>query len=147
MGDENNAGKNRVYDDELLNSKNINICQFECDPHLEATIRARNDPKHVDKCARIVQETTSKISQTVRCWLHVYRWGWVGPITRVSYGRVDCGKVGAIDIVILLDALHKMVWLDRCVENKCPTHRNKWVCLCWDRFDDPVILMHLHMWN
>ena len=116
MGDENNAGKNRVYDDELLNSKNINICQFECNPHLETTIRARLNPKHVDKRARIVQETTNKISQAVRCRWHVHRWGLVWPITGVGFGRDDRGKVGTIAIMILSDALREMIGLDRYVE-------------------------------
>ena len=93
-------------------------------------IRARLDPKHVDERARIVQETASKISQAVRYRWHVHRWGWVRPDTGKSFGWVSQGKVCTIAIIILLDLLHQMIWFDRYVENKGPTHRrNKRMCL------------------
>jgi hypothetical protein len=53
-------GKDYVYDGEHIDSENIG--QFERNPHLETTTRARLDPKHVDERTRIVQETTNKIS-------------------------------------------------------------------------------------
>ena len=53
--------KDEVCDDDRLDSKNIDIRQFERNPHLETTIRARFNPKHVDERARIVQETASEI--------------------------------------------------------------------------------------
>ena len=101
---------------ELLDSKNINICQFQCNPHLETTMRARLDPKHVDKRARIVQETASKNSQAVRYRWHVHMWGWVRPGTGKSFGWVSRGKVCTVAI-ILLDLLHQMIYFDRYVEN------------------------------
>ena len=62
---------------------------------------------------------------------------------------VGSRKVSTMAIVILLDALHEMVWLDEYVEKKGDAHQNKRVCLGWDRFDDSesVILIHVHMWN
>ena len=39
---------------ELLRLKNIDVCQFQCNPHLETTITARLDPKPVDERSRIV---------------------------------------------------------------------------------------------
>ena len=105
MGDR----KDHVCDDERLNSKNIDIRQFERNPHLETTIRARFNPKHVDKRARIVQETASEISQAVRCRLQVRRWGRVGPDTRKSFRWVGHGKVGTIATIILLDILHEII--------------------------------------
>jgi hypothetical protein len=53
-------GKDHVYDGEHIDSENIG--QFERDPHVKTTARARLDPKHVDKRTRIVQETANKIS-------------------------------------------------------------------------------------
>jgi hypothetical protein len=143
MGD----GKDHVYNDERLDSKNIYICQFKRNPDLETTSRTRLNPKHVDERARIVQETISKISQTVRCWWHVRRWGRVRPGTGKNLGRVDCGKVSTIAIVMLLDLLHQLIWLDRYIEKKGPTHRSKRVCLNWDRFGNSVIPMHVRIWN
>ena len=123
-------GKDHVYENEHLDSKNINICQFECNPHLETTIRARLNPKHVDERARIIQEMTNKISQTVRCRWHVC--GWVGMNNGESFGRVGHGMVSTIAIVILLDTLHEVIWSDRYDDKKGPTHRSKRVCLGWD---------------
>ena len=92
--------KDRVYnDDEPVDSKNINICQFERNPHLETTTRARHNPKHVDERTGIVQEMTSKISQTVHCWWIVHRWGWVRPNTGESFGRISRREVSIIVIV------------------------------------------------
>ena len=100
-------GKDHVYDDdETLDSKYIYICQFERNPDFETTIRARLNPKHVDECARIVQETTNKISQAVVCLWHVRRWGWVGPDSGESFGR---GKVSTMAIVISLAFLHEII--------------------------------------
>ena len=140
--------KDQVCDDDRLDSKNIDIRQFERNPHLETTIRARFNPKHVDERARIVQEMASEIFQTVRCRLQVRRWGRVGPDTRKSFGWVGHGKVGTIATIILLDILHEIIWFDRYVEKKGPTHRSERVCLGWDWFSDSVILIHvLHIWN
>jgi hypothetical protein len=100
-------GKDHIYDDERLYSENI--CQFERNPHLETTITARLNPKHVDENSKIVQEKTNKISQTVRCWWHVCRWGRVGPDTGKNFRRVSRGKVSTIAIIILLDLLHEIV--------------------------------------
>ena len=147
MGDASKDGKDRVYHDEPLNSKNINICQFECNPHLETTIWARLNPKHVDKRARVVQETAKKISQTIRYWWHVRTCGRVGPDARKIFRWVSGGKVGTIAIVILLDILHEMIWFDRYVEKKGPTHWSKGVCLCCDRFGNSVILVYVHIWD
>ena len=140
--------KDHVYDDdEPLDLKYINICRFECNPHLQTTTRARHNSKHVDERTRIVQDPTSKISQAVRCRQHVCRWAWIGMNIWKSFGRVSCRKVSTITIVILLAALHEIIWLDRYVEKKGPTHRSKRVCLGWDRFSNPVILIHLHIWD
>ena len=145
MCDGINDGKDRIYDGEPLHSKKF--CQFERNPRLETTITTRLNPKHVHERARIVQKTTNKISQAVHCRWHVHRWGWVGPITGVSFGRVDRGKVGIIAVVILSDALQEMIWLDGYVEKQSPTNRSKRVCLGQDRFDDSVILIHVYIWN
>ena len=138
--------KNDHVYDERLHSKNINICQFERNPDFETTIRARLNTKHIDERARIIQETTNKISQTISWWWHVCRWGWVGPNTGESFGRVARGKV-SIAIVILLDGLHEMILLDRYVEMKGLTHRCNNVCLYWDWFGNSVIPIHLCIWN
>ena len=75
-----------VYDaDERLDSKNVNICQFERNPDFETTTRARLNPKHVDERTRIVQDPTNKNSQAVRCWWHVRRYR-VGPYSGKSSG-------------------------------------------------------------
>ena len=122
--------KDRVYnDDEPVDSKNINICQFERNPHLETTTRARHNPKHVDERTGIVQEMTSKISQAVHCWWIVHRWGWVRPNTGESFGRVGGGKVSTIAIVILLGAVHEIIWSDRYVE-KMVLHTGAKGCPC-----------------
>ena len=55
--------------------------------------------------------------------------------------------MSTITVVILWDRLHEMIWLDRYVEKKSSTHRNKMLCLCWDGFGDSVILIHLFIWN
>jgi hypothetical protein len=126
-----------------------NICQFKRNPHLETTSRAGLNPKHVDARARIVQETTCKISQTAYCWWHVRRLGWVGPDSGESFGRVSRrrGEVSTIAIVILSDLLHQLIWLDRYVEKKGCTHRSgaKRVCLWWDRIGNSVIPMHVRI--
>ena len=139
-------GKDHIYDDddETLDSKNMNICQFERNPDFETTIRARLNPKHVDERARIVQETTNKISQSVRCRLHVHRWGRVGLNIWKCFERVSRGKVSTVAIVILLDALHDMIWFDRYVKSKGPTYRSKRV---WGWSNYSVMLMHVHIWN
>ena len=108
---------------------------------------ARLNPKHVDVRARIVQKTTNKVSQTVCRWRHVRRWGWVGPNIREGFGRVSCGEVSIIAIVILLDLLRQMIWLERYIEKQGHTHRSKRVCLGRDRLSNSVILMHIHIWN
>ena len=95
--------KDRFYVDKHLGSKNINICKFERNPDFEMPIRARFDPKHIDERARIVQNTTNKISQAVGCWWHISRWGWVGPDSGKSFGGVGGRKVST---VILSDALY-----------------------------------------
>ena len=100
--------KYHAYKDERLDSRRINLCQFQCNPHLETTITARLNPKHVDERARIVQKTASKISQTVRFRSHVRRWGWVGPYTGKSFRSVSCVKVG---ITVILDLLHQMIMI------------------------------------
>lgn len=71
------------------------------------SIRARLNAKHIDVCARIIQEATGKISQTVRCRWHVCRSGWVGPSTGESLRRISSRKVGTVAVVILLGALQK----------------------------------------
>ena len=48
-----------------------------------------------------------------------------------------------VAIVILLDALHDMIWFDRYVKRKGPTHRCKRV---WG-WSDCVMLMDVHIWN
>ena len=91
-----------------------NIGQFERNPHLETTTRARLNPKHVDVRTRIVKVTASKISQTVRGW-HVGRCGRVRQDTGKSFGRVSRGKLSTVAkkaIVILLNLLYQMIWLD-----------------------------------
>ena len=98
-------GENHVYNDDRIDSKYIR--QLERNPHLETTIRATLNPKHINVCARVIQEATSNISQTVRCQWHVRRWGRVRLSTRESFGRICCRKVTTIAIVILLDALHE----------------------------------------
>jgi hypothetical protein len=139
MGD----SKNHVYDDVRFDSKNIG--QFERNPRLETTTRARLNLNNVDERTRIVQQPTSEISQTIHCWLHVCTWSWVGPDSGKNFGWAGRGKVSAIAVVILLDLLHGLVGLDRYVEKKGPsTHRSKWVCLGWDRFGKP---MHVHIWD
>ena len=55
--------------------------------------------------------------------------------------------MSTIAIIILWDRLHEMIWLDRHVEKKSSTHRNKMLRLCWDRFGNSVILIHLFIWN
>ena len=109
---------------------NISIQNISAhNPNLETTNRARFHLKHVDVHARIVQKTTNKVSQTVCCWWHVRRWGWVGPNIGESFGKVSYGKVSIIAIIILLYLLHEKIWFDRYVENKSPTHRSKRGCL------------------
>ena len=125
----------------------MNIRQFECNPHLQTTIRSRHNSKHVDKRPRIVQEMASKISQAVRCRWYVRRWGWVGPDAGKSFGRVSRAEVSTIAIVILLDMLNEIIGFDRYVEKKGPTHRGKRVCLGWDWFGDSVIPIHVHIWS
>ena len=91
--------------DDLRPRQTLNICQFERNPHHETTTGARLNPKHIDERVRIVKETTSKISQTVR--LNVSRWGCV----RLEIGKSfvsSGGKVSTIvikDIVIILELL------------------------------------------
>jgi hypothetical protein len=67
--------------------------------------------------------------------------------TGESFRKVGHGKVSTIAIVILLDLLHRMIWLGGYVEKKGPTHRNKRMCLCWDRFGNSqgnsIIPMHV----
>ena len=141
-------GKDHVYDDdETLNSKNINICQFERNPNFETTIRARLNPKHVDECARIVQETTNKICQAVVCRWHVCGWSWVGPDSGESFRGVSRGKVSTMAIVIPLAFLPEMIWSDKYVEKKGPTHRSERLCLDWDRFGNCVIPINMPIWN
>ena len=103
--------ESHVYDDECFHLKYIS--QFERNPHLETTIRARFNPKHVDERARVVQEVASKIFQTVCCRWHVRRRGGVGPDTGKSFGKVRRRKVSTIVIIILLELPHEMIWLDR----------------------------------
>ena len=55
--------------------------------------------------------------------------------------------MSTIAVVILWDRLHEMIWLNRYVEKKGSTHRNKMLYLCWDRFGNSVILIHLFIWN
>ena len=136
-----------VCNDELLESNNLDIRQFERNPHLETTIRAILNPKHANERARIIQEMTSKISQAVRCRWNVHRWGRVGPDAGKDFGWVSRGKVCAIASIILLGLLHEMIWLDLYIENKGHTHRSKRVCLGWGWFGNSVIPIHLHIWN
>ena len=125
----------------------LKICQFKCNPDFETAITARLNPKHVDERARIVQETTNEISQTVCCRWHVRRWGWVRPNTGEVFRRVGHGKVSTKSFMILLDSLHEMIWLDRHVEKKGPTHWSKRVCLGRVRFGNSAMLMHMHIWD
>lgn len=97
--------------------------------------------------AGIVQETAGKISQTVRCRWHVRGWGWVGPDSGESFGRVGRREVSTIAIVMLLDLLYQLIWLEGYVEKKGRTHRSNGVCLGWDRFGNSVIPMRVHIWN
>jgi hypothetical protein len=91
----------------------------------------------------------SKNPQIVRRW-HVGRCSWVWPDTGKSFGGFSRGKVGTVDkkaIVIILNLLRQMNWLDICVENKGSTYWSKRVCLCWGGFSDSYILMPMHVWN
>ena len=92
---------------------------------------------------------TNKSSQAIRCWWHVRRWGRVGPGSGESFRRVGRGKVSTIAIVNILDALYKMICLDRYLEKmkKGPTHLSKRACLGRDRLSNSVIPIHLHVWN
>ena len=131
----------------MLASKNIG--QFESNPHLETTTRARLNPKHPDARIRIVKVTASKNSEAVSWW-HVSRWSRVGPDTRKGFGRISHGKPSTVAkraVVILLNLLHQMIWLDIYVEKKGSTHWSKRVCLCWDGFGNSYIPMHVHVWN
>ena len=86
----------------------LNIYQFERNPHHETTIRARFNPKHIDEHVRIVNETSSKIPQTVR--RNVSRCSWVRLEVGKCFMRVSSGKVSTIvinDIVIILELLHQ----------------------------------------
>ena len=129
--------------------KKLDIRQFERNPYLETAIGARHNPKHVDKGARIVQETANEIYQAIRCWWHVRRLGRVGPDTGKSFGWVSRRKVSTIAIVILLHLLHLKIQFDRYVEKKGLTHRSKIVCLGWDWFGNSVIPrpIHVHIWT
>ena len=132
--------------DQALDSIYVYICQLQRNPHLETTTRARLYPKHVDERSRIVQETASKNSQAIPCRWRVRRWGWVGPDAGKSFGW-DCRReVSTRPIVTLLSLLHQMIWLDRYIEKKGPTHRSERVCFSWDRFNKSVIpIVRLHM--
>ena len=136
-----------VYDDKPLDSININICQLQRNPHLETTTRTRLNPKHIDEGSGIVQETASKISQAVRSWWHVRRWGWVRLDSGNSLGRVGRGKLSAIVIVILLDALHGIIRLARYIEKEGPKHRSNRVCWGWNWFGSCLIPIHVDVWN
>ena len=136
--------ENLVYNDERFHSKNIR--QFKRNPHHETTIRARLDEKYVDDRARVVHETTNKVSQTIYCWWHVRRWGWVGLDSGENSGRLSRRKVSTIAIVILLD-LYQIIWLDRYLEKKGPTRGREGACLCRDWFGNSVILMYVQICN
>ncbi|KAH9043562.1 hypothetical protein EDB83DRAFT_2407741 [Lactarius deliciosus] len=131
------------------NAGSGNIGQFERNPYLETTTRARLNPNHVDECIRIVEVTAKKIPQTVH-WQYISRWGWVGPDVVKSSGRVSRGKLSTVAItaiVILLDRLQQMIWSDICVE-KGSTHWKKIMCLCrgWKALGNSYIPMHAHVW-
>jgi hypothetical protein len=101
-------GDDRICDDDVILEK---ISQFECNEYLETTSRARLNPKDIDKCIRVVKETASKNSQTVR------RWGRVGPDTGKRFRRDSHGKLSAKTmkaIIVIWDLLHQVERLHVC---------------------------------
>ena len=61
-------------------------------------------------------------------------------------GRLSRRKVSTIAIVILLD-LYQIIWLDRYLEKKGPTHGREGACLCRDWFGNSVNLMYVQICN
>jgi hypothetical protein len=125
------------------------IGQLERDPHLETTIRARLNAKHIHERIRVVEQTAGKNSETVR-WRDISRGVMVGPDTVNIFGRVGCGKpcTSMKAITILLEFLRLMIWLDIYVENttKGYTHWNDREHLCWNGFCNSHIPMQMHYW-
>jgi hypothetical protein len=127
------------------------IGQFDRNQHLETTTRARLNPKDIDACIRIVKETASKNSQTVRWW-YISRGGRVtaGPDTGKFFRRVSRGKLSAISmkaIIVILDLLHRVEMLHICGGKEGSTYWSKRMCLHWDSFGNFYITMHVHIWN
>ena len=93
-------------DDEVILEK---ICQLDRNQHLETT-RARLNPKDIDACSRIVNETASKASQIVRRW-YISRGGRVEPDTGKCFRRASRGKLSPVAmkaIVIILSLLYQV---------------------------------------
>ena len=126
-----------------------NIGQFERNPHLETTTRARLNPKHVNTRIGIVKVAVCQVSQTV-CQRHVSRFDRVRPDTGKSLGRASRRKLSTLDeraIIIIPNLLCQMICLGVCAEKKDSTHRNKRVCLSWGGFSDSYITMQMRIWN
>ena len=123
-----------------------NIGQFERNPLLETTTRARLNLKHVDVRIGIVKVAVYKISQTVCRW-HVSRFDRVRPDTGKGLGRVSREKLSKKAIIIIPNLLYQMIWLGICVEKKDSTHCGKRVCLSWGGFSNSYITIQMHVWN
>ncbi|KAF8260531.1 hypothetical protein EI94DRAFT_1748141 [Lactarius quietus] len=108
-----------------------NLCQFKRNPHLETTTSARLNPKHDDARVRIVEETASKVSQTVNRW-RLSRCGWVRRDTEKSFGRASRGQVSTVTIKVVAIFLDLRFW-------------NKRVCLSWGSSGSSDIPINVHM--
>ena len=68
------------------------------------------------------------------------------PDSGKSFGRACRGKLSTVDkraIVIPLNLLHQIIWLNIYVEKKGSTHRSKMVYLCLRGFSNSYILMRM----
>ena len=128
----------------MLTSEKIG--QFEPDPHLETTTMARLDSKHIDESIRIVKETGSKNSQTIRRW-YVSRGSRVGPDTGKGFRKSSRGKLStwSINTIVVLEILHQMF---DCIytEKKDYTYWSETVCLSRPGFCRSHILVNMHVW-
>jgi hypothetical protein len=122
-----------------------NISQFERNPHLKTTTRARLNPNHVDKRVWVVEVSSSKIPKTIRWW-HIGKRSLVGQEDGRGFERVGGPELGAVAIIILLKLLHEMIC--SCVEEtKGSTHWSKSLRLHWDDLVSSYIPMHVHVWR